>query len=193
LKIKILVLISFFCLPAVSHAVQFNEAKSRSLFSDIKAHNIGDLITVLIVEDAKASNAAKSTTKKDHKVEAGGGPGAGPFDFIPLWGMSGENKNDYDGEGQIQKSGSIRAKMTVKVIAVNDNGDLVIEGNRVIDVNADKETMFLTGIIRQRDISPTNSIYSFQIGDAQVSFKGKGQSHDASRPGILARFFNWIF
>jgi len=186
-------LISILFLSAAAQAVQFNEAKNRSLFSDIKAHNIGDLITVLIVEDAKASNAAKTSTSKDHKVEAGGGPGTGPFDFIPLWGMSGENKNDFTGEGQIQKSGSIRAKMTVKVIGLNDNGDLVIEGNRIIDVNADKETLFLSGVVRQRDVSPTNSVFSFQIGDAQVSFKGKGQSHDASRPGILARFFNWIF
>ena len=193
IRILILVLIAFLCLPVITKAVQFNEANSRSLFSDIKAHNIGDLITVLIVEDAKATNSAKSSTKKDHKVEAGGGPGSGPFNFIPLWGVSGENKNEFDGEGQVQKSGSIRAKMTVKVIAVNDNGDLVVEGSRVIDVNADKETLFLTGIVRQRDISPTNSVYSFQIGDAQVSYKGKGQTHDGARPGFLARFFNWVF
>jgi len=83
--------------------------------------------------------------------------------------------------------------MTIKVIAVNDNGDLVIEGSRVMDVNSDKETLFLSGIVRQKDISPYNSVYSYQIGDAQVSFKGKGQTHDGARPGLLVRFFNWIF
>jgi flagellar L-ring protein precursor FlgH len=180
-------------LPGLAGAIQFNDARSRSLFADIKAHNVGDLLTVMIVEDARASNTAKNITKKDHKVEASGGPGSGTFDFIPLWGISGENKNDFSGEGQLQKAGSIRAKMTIKVIAVNDNGDLVIEGSRVMDVNSDKETLFLSGIVRQKDISPYNSVYSYQIGDAQVSFKGKGQTHDGARPGLLVRFFNWIF
>jgi flagellar L-ring protein FlgH len=191
-KFLLLILITL-SLPAISPAVQFESAKSRSLFTDIKAHQIGDLITVLIVEDARASNTAKAITKKDNKLDASGGPGLGKLSFIPLWGISGENKNEFDGEGQLQKAGSIRAKMTVKVIALNENGDLVIEGSRIIGVNADKETLFLSGIVRQRDVSPSNAIYSYQIGDAQVSFKGKGQTHDGARPGIFTRLINWIF
>lgn len=180
-------------LTSVLQAGQFNQARSQSLFTDIKAGRVGDLITVLIIEDARASNRSKAVTKKDNKIEAAGGPGAGTLDFIPLWGISGENKNEFDGEGQLEKSGSIRAKMTVRVIGINDNGDLSIEGSRVIGVNSDKETLFLTGIVRTRDISPSNTIYSYQIADAQVSIKGKGQTHDGARPGLLTRVINWIF
>jgi len=191
MRIKFIIMTLIF--PAALHAGNFNDARSRSLFTDIKANRVGDLLTVLIVEDAKASNSAKTVTKKDSKVETGGGPGSGQLDFIPMWGFSGENKSEYDGEGQVQKSGSVRAKMTVKVIAVNDNGDLIVEGNRLLAVNADKETLFLSGIVRPRDVSPFNTIYSYQIGEAQVSFKGKGQTHDAARPGIFVRIINWIF
>ncbi len=186
-------LLALLAWPTFSDAVQLRAAKSRSLFTDIKARQVGDLITVMIVEDANASNSAKTATKKDNKVEADGGPGVGSFDFIPLWGVSGENSNEFDGEGQVQKSGSIRAKMTVKVIAVNDNDDLVIEGSRVVAINSDRETIFLSGIVRQKDVSPYNSIYSYQIGDAQVSIKGKGQTHDGARPGLFTRLVNWIF
>jgi flagellar L-ring protein precursor FlgH len=193
-KLEIGVIVfAFLLIEKTSGAAQFDQAKSQSIFTDIKGHKVGDLITVLIVEDARASNRAKTITKKDNKIEAKGGPGSGTFDFIPLWGISGENKNEFDGEGQLEKAGSIRAKMTVKVIALNENGDLVIEGSRVISVNADKETLFLSGIVRQRDVSPSNTIYSYQVGDAQVSFKGKGQTHDGARPGLFVRILNWIF
>jgi flagellar L-ring protein FlgH len=193
MRFKVCAILISLLIPVLAQGVQFNDARNRSLFTDIKAHNVGDLLTVLIVEDARASNTAKNVTKKDHKLDASGGPGSGTFDFIPLWGISGENKSEFNGEGQVQKAGSIRAKMTIKVIAVNENGDLVIEGSRAMLVNADKETLFLTGVVRQKDVAPNNSVYSYQIGDAQVSFKGKGQTHDGARPGLLARIFNWIF
>lgn len=176
-------------------AETFNEANRKSLFTDIKAHKVGDLLTVLIVEDARASNKAKATTKKESSAETSGGPGVGGglWKYIGVWGLSGEAKSEYDGEGRLEKTGSITAKMTVVVVGVNDNGDLSVEGSRVMSINADKETLFLSGLVRQKDISSNNTVYSFQIADAQVSFKGKGQTHDGSRPGIFTRIINWIF
>ncbi|MEE9554273.1 MAG: flagellar basal body L-ring protein FlgH [candidate division Zixibacteria bacterium] len=176
-----------------AHADTFGEAKSKSLFTDIKAHTVGDLLTVLIVEDARASNKAKVTTKKKSRAETSGGPGIGGIDFFAQWGMSGENSNEFDGEGRLEKNGSIRAKIAVRVISVYENGDLAVEGSRVMSINADKETLFLSGIVRQKDISSENTIYSFQVADAQISFKGKGQTHDGARPGFFSRLINWIF
>jgi len=173
----------------------FGEAKNKSLFTDIKAHKVGDLITVLIVEDARATNKAKATTKKKSSAETTGGPGVGGglWQYIGVWGLSGDAKSEYDGEGKLEKNGSITAKMTVQVVAVSENGDLSIEGTRVMSINADKETLFISGIVRQKDISAANTIFSYQVADAQVSFKGKGQTHDGARPGIFTRIINWIF
>ncbi len=173
----------------------FQEAKGRSMFTDIKAHRVGDVITVLIVEDARASNEIEVTTKKETRAETKGGPavGGGLWKYIGEWGLSGGNKSEFDGEGTVEKFGSIRAKMTVRVVGVEENGDLAIEGSRVMSIDSDKETLFLSGIVRPKDISTNNTVYSYQIADAQVSFKGKGQSYEASRPGILTRIINWIF
>lgn len=171
----------------------FSEAKSKSLFTDIKAHKVGDLLTILIVEDVRASNKAKAITKKETIAETSGGPGIGGIDFFAQWGMSAEATSEFDGEGRLEKSGSIRAKMTVRVVSVYENGDLAVEGNRVMSINADKETLFLSGIVRQKDISSGNTVYSFQIADAQISIKGKGQTHDGARPGFFTRLINWIF
>ena len=193
LRIFLLIIVALLLASTMLRAGQFSDANSRSIFTDMKAHKVGDLVTVLIVEDARATNTAKDVTKKDNKTDINGGPGAGALDFIPLWGLSAENKNEYQGEGQLEKTGSIRAKMTVKVTSINDNGDLVIEGNRSMIVNADKDALYVTGTIRSLDISPSNTIYSYQIGDAQVSFKGKGQTTNGSRPGYITRIINWIF
>lgn len=173
----------------------FQEAKSKSMFTDIKAHQVGDVLTVLIVEDARATNKAKTTTKKETKAETKGGPavGGGLWKYIGEWGLSGNTKSEFDGEGRLEKNGAIRAKMTVRVIAVSENGDLAIEGSRVMSINSDKETLFLSGIVRQKDISASNTVFSYQVADAQVSFKGKGQTHDGARPGVLTRIINWIF
>jgi flagellar L-ring protein precursor FlgH len=170
-----------------------NEVRSRSMFTDIKAFEVGDLITVIIAENSRASNKAKTTTEK--KTEAGteGTAGLGPLDFIPLWGASGQDELKYDGKGQTEKSGSLQARMTVRVIAVLPNGDLAIEGNRVVIVNDDEETLFLSGIVRSRDISDANTIYSHQIANAQISSKSKGTTSTGNRPGFVTRILNWIF
>jgi flagellar L-ring protein precursor FlgH len=173
--------------------VMASEVNQRSIFTDVKAHGVGDIITVLIVEDSRASNKAKTITKKKTDAETGGTAGLGPLDFIPLWGASGSDEIQYDGQGQTEKTGILRAKMTVIVIDVMENGNLVIEGNRVVTVNSEKETLFLSGIIRPRDISDDNTIYSYQIANAQISSKSKGTVTDGHRPGFITRLISWIF
>ena len=170
-----------------------NEVKQRSIYTDIKAHGTGDIITVLIVEESRALNKAKTTTKKKTDAKTEGTAGLGPLDFIPLWGAGGSDQLQYDGQGQTEKIGALRAKMTVTVIDVNENGDLVIEGNRVVTINDEKETLFLSGVIRSRDISDNNTIYSYQIANAEISSKGKGNITDGHRPGFVTRLINWIF
>ena len=68
--------------------------RSGSLFTDIKAHDVGDIITVKIYEDAQATNLSQTNTTKEGKFETSGGPGIGSLDFIPLFGAAGENKNE---------------------------------------------------------------------------------------------------
>jgi flagellar L-ring protein precursor FlgH len=170
-----------------------NEAKQRSIYTDIKAHSVGDLITVFIVEDSRAANKAKTVTEKKTDAKTDGTAGLGPLDFIPLWGASGSDELKYDGKGQTEKIGMLRAKMTVMVIAVKENGDLVIEGNRVVTINNEKETLSLSGVIRPRDIQEDNTIYSYQIANAQISSKSKGTVTSGHRPGFITRLINWIF
>ena len=175
------------------NTVNANEVKQRSIYTDIKANGVGDLITVYIVEDSRASNKAKTVTEKKTSAKTEGTAGMGPLDFIPLWGASGSDELKFDGKGQTEKIGMLRAKMTVTVIAVKENGDLIIEGNRVVTINNEKETLFLSGIVRPRDVRDDNTIYSYQIANAQISSKSKGTITNGQRPGFITRLINWIF
>lgn len=167
--------------------------QGQSLFSDIKAHNVGDILTVNIYESAQATNKSETKAEKTAKFETSGGPGTGILDFIPLFGAKGQNKNSFDGKGESLRKRSLRARMSVTVMAVKDNGDLIIEGSRVIGISDDRETLTLSGVVRQRDVSPDNSVESYLIADAEIVYRGKGPINTVSRPGPIMRFLNWLF
>ena len=190
---KALIVLLITAVLIITNSVSANEAKQRSIFTDIKAHGVGDLVTVYIVEDSRAISKAKTTTRKSTSASTEGTAGLGPLDFIPLWGASGSDELQFDGQGQTEKMGALRAKLTATVVAVKENGDLVIEGSRVVTINNEDETLFLSGVVRSRDISNDNTVYSYQIGDAKISSKGKGNITDGHRPGFVTRLINWIF
>ena len=73
------------------------------------------------------------------------------------------------------------------------NGDLRIEGEKSIIINGERQLTILSGTVRQQDITPQNTITSDLIGDAEISYKGKGVLANTERPGIFARIFDWIF
>lgn len=179
-------------LPYSARASRF-EAATNSLFSDVKASEIGDIITVKIYEDAKATSANQTKGEKSSDFDVSGGPGVGSLDFIPLFGASSKQSSNYDGKGSQSRSNNLKASMTVRVVAIRPNGDLVVEGSRVIGINSDKEILTLTGIIRPQDINSDNTVDSYNLADAQISYQGKGPASAAGNPGILSRFLNWIF
>ncbi len=170
-----------------------NFGQTQSLFTDIKANQIGDILTVLIFEQRRARQQAKVKAEKETVSSIKGGPGVGSLRFIPIFGASGENSSTFDSKGESFRDGTFSAKMSVTVIAVKENGDLIIQGSRTIGLSGDRETMNLTGIVRQKDISPNNTIDSYLIADAEISYVGKGETSAALRPGFFTRFINWIF
>jgi len=165
---------------------------ATTLYSDHRAHSVGDIITIEIVEVATASNEASTEVSKEHQTDISAS-GSGPLDFIPLTGLSSEIKNDYSGEGKTSRKGNLKAKMTAVITEVLPNGNLLIEGSRVVDVNGEKQTTILTGVIRPQDITTANTVLSFNIADAQITYTGRGSVQTAQRPGLLARISNWIF
>jgi flagellar L-ring protein precursor FlgH len=165
-----------------------------SLYSDRRGKQVGDVITVLIIEASKASNESGTQTAKEHGVSAQADrSGGGLLSFLPNFGIGAGSKANYSGKGETNRTGSLRAKVTARITEVLDNGNLMIEGSKVVEINNEKEILKVSGIIRQEDVGGDNTVYSYNIADAKIMYSGNGAVYTGQRPGIFARFFNWLF
>lgn len=195
-------MIRWICTIAVVVAPSLSEAQSlfgsggasqsESMFQDRRAQRaqrIGDILTVLIIESTSASNTAVVDTEKDATINwtiPGGLK-------IPGFGLLGTATSVFEGEGTTTRQQTITARVSVTVVDVRPNGDLVVEGSRVIDINGESEIIYLSGAINPFIIPANNTIESYRMADLQVSYKGKGVISQGTRPGFFIRFLNWVF
>ncbi len=160
-----------------------------SIFSDTKARQVGDLVTVIIVERTQATQSTEVSTGKDTSTEFG--PGLGILDFIPLAKVGA--RDGWTVGGKNAQGGSLSARMTSRVVEVLPNGNLVIEGQQSLVVNNETQEIVVRGVIRPQDIAPDNTILSNYIADAAISYQGSGILGAQDKPGILTQILNWIF
>ena len=169
-----------------------------SLFADVRARSVNDLVTVHVIENVVASGAADSTLDKDSDANIGTGRlfGIDPkfadwFDPTALARYSAST--GFKGSGATTRSGTLSAVVTARVSEVLPNGDLVLEGVREIDINGDRQIIVLTGVIRTADVGPGNVVPSTAVGHMRIRYFGRGLIKDNLTPGWLVRILNKIF
>ncbi len=152
-----------------------------SLYSDHKARRIGDIVTIIVSESSKAS---KSDTTQTSKKSGANGSLSELFGLgnLPLKANV-EGGSAYSDSGLTTRSGTMDAKISVSVKEVLPNGNLKLEGTRNISVNNDVQTITISGIVRPEDIRPDNTVLSIYLADAQILYKGQGNT--SQRPGIV--------
>lgn len=166
---------------------------SVSLYGDLRAFRVGDVLSVIIQEQNSASKNSRTATQKQNKPSIKGNATTGALKgLFPGATGSLDVSDQYNGQGSTTRSGQLTSRMTVRVMEVLPNRDLLIEGTKTLEVNEDLEVVTLSGIVRPSDISSTNSVYSYQVGNAKFVYKGTGAVSQAQRPGILTRIINWI-
>ena len=170
-----------------------NAQAYTSLYSDHKSFAIGDILTVIITESSKASSSSQSRTDRQMNHGMQIDPGVGRFGFVPLAGMSGNSQSNFRGDAATTRDNSLSSKITVRIVDIDMNGNLMIEGSRVITVNGEEETTTLTGIVRAQDVAANNSIQSYNIADAKISYNGKGPIEGGSKVGLITKVFNFLF
>ncbi len=172
-----------------------------SMFADIKARRVGDILTIKIIESSSATNKASTKTERDSSLSAGLAsffnaekryPSDQPF-FNPFGKVAGSMTSEFDGSGTTKRSGALTAYMTARIKEVLPNGNLLIEGNREVRVNDENQIITLTGIVRPRDISANNVIKSTYIADARISYSGSGIINERQKPGWLSRLLNKVW
>jgi len=184
--------------PAPRTAGSLYSRASDSLFADLKARQVGDMLTVLIVENDSASKQASTSTDRSSSISAGipnllGLEGKLPGDGNAMLGAN--FKNGFAGNGSTSRKGQLNASLAVQVIDTYPNGNLKILGGKEVMVNSEVQTVYLTGIVRPVDISAANTVQSTKILNARISYTGNGAIGDKQEPGWLMRIFDnvWPF
>lgn len=173
-----------------------------ALFADPRARRVGDILVVRLVENTNATKSASTTTKKENAVDI-----ANPNLFgtgvvwdasrrLPLASSTGldlsanlSSSSDFNGDGGSSQKNSLLGSISVTVVEVQSNGNLVVRGEKQIGINQGSEYVRLAGIVRPQDVLPDNSVLSTQVADARISYRGKGALADANANGWLGRFF----
>ncbi len=176
-------------------------SKRASIFDNQKMYKIGDLVTVKISAESTAVQEAGTTTRKQSEI------GAKFFDTYDQYSLD-TNRNqamrklqdyqiggndNYSGVGQTTRKSKVEAIVSCIITKILPNGNLVISGERLVDVNNDSEIIQISGIVRPGDIDVKNEINSHQIAQFNISLKGQGVVNSKQTPGFLSNFFNWVF
>ncbi len=164
-----------------------------NLYDDSKPRGVGDIITVTLDEKTNASKSANADLSKSNDssmdpLEVGGQELKidGKYNFS--YNLT--NSNNFTGDASAKQSNSISGYITVEVIEVLANGNLVIRGEKWLTLNTGDEYIRLSGTIRPDDISFDNTIASNRVSNARIQYSGTGTQEDMQEPGFLARFFN---
>jgi len=180
----------------------FSATSAPDLFRDLRAYNIGDIVTIQIVESSQASKNAATDLSRDSNLSGSISallgyeevfPHQPNSNFSPSSMLDAKYKSDFKGAGTTSRKESMTAQMSARVVSVLPNGDLVIRGSREIKVNYEKQYMLLQGVIRPSDISADNTVLSSYIADARIEYIGKGVVTDKQRPGWLSRILDKIW
>ncbi|MBT1443064.1 flagellar basal body L-ring protein FlgH [Shewanella sp. JM162201] len=169
----------------------FMDAQAASLYTDIRAHRVGDIITVMLTENTQASKSANNEIKKNNDLSVG------PVSALGVPVTIGGNTLDLGyqdsmntkREAGTDQSNSLRGNISAHVMQVLSNGNLVIRGEKWITINNGDEFIRVTGVVRPQDITPDNTIQSTRVANARIQYSGTGTFAESQKVGWLSQFF----
>lgn len=169
----------------------YHGEQNMELFSDPRAHRIGDILTVELVENTQASKKASTKTTKSNKNNLSAPTLFGRQTTIagnPLSFGLGSN-SAFDGDGESSQSNKLSGQITVTVAERLPNGNLVVRGEKWLTINQGQELVRIAGIVRPQDIGQDNTVSSTRVANANIAYTGRGSLADANTQGWLSRFF----
>lgn len=177
----------------------FQSDMANSLYSDVKARRVGDIITVNLEENTRATKSAGTSTSKETEVE-----------IDPIIGLGGNNigiggqsiqlgletTNEFESDASANQSNNLVGSISVTVVQVLANQNLLVRGEKWLTLNNGDEYIRLTGVVRPADVSPSNEIVSTKIANARIQYSGTGTFSTSQKEGWLSGFFSseyWPF
>jgi flagellar L-ring protein FlgH len=179
--------------PTQTDGAIYHDMQNMELFADARAHRIGDILTINLVESTQASKKSETSTSKTDQNQIGAPQILGHT--LSVHGGSAANTtansaNSFDGAGSSTQSNQLSGQLTVTVAQRLSNGNLLVRGEKWLTINQGQELVRISGIVRAQDIGQDNSVDSTRVADARIAYTGRGTLADANTKGWLARFFN---
>lgn len=169
-----------------------------NLFSDAKAYNVGDILTIIVNENVQGAGSTNTKMQRSHSMGLTFPTPTvldkkAPKNKNMIFAFDQKAKNTFQGKGGTNRSATLFAKITARVVKVYPNGNLYIVGRKYIRINDDTQYVTISGIVNPAYINPDNTIDSAKIADMYVEYNGKGFLRTTQRPGWLAQILMKIW
>ena len=182
--ISVMVLATAFPVSAKSLWSNGDGHTENLYFSDNKARNVGDILTIIISETATTSATRSSSNSKSGNVNMQAGIGV--FDFLnSIFPASISGSDNFKADGSSASTNRANGRVSVTVVEVEPNGNMIVEGTQSIWQNKNEHKITLRGVVRRDDVTYANTVSSAQVADATIRFDGKGPLNSKQRQGIL--------
>lgn len=168
----------------------------KTLYADDVARNIGDILTIMVTEDSKVDNKAKRDLQKETARSSEFDGRLNIDDLVPTmpgFTMDATSANELTAKADYQDERTFEDRVTVVVVDILPNGNLVVIGTRDRDIAGDVQKIEVSGIVRPSDIAFNNTVQSAQVANFQIVTKNSGIASPYTRPGWLSRAFDVIW
>lgn len=168
---------------------------NNGLYTDTRAHRVGDIISVTLEEKTSASKKATTDDSKKDSYDIGKTSLAGQNIHLGKYDTSASHSssNSFAGKANASQSNSLTGQISVSVVKVLANGSLQVRGEKWLMLNNGNEYVRVTGIIRPEDISADNTVSSQRIANARIQYGGTGDFANSQERGWLSKFLNSVF
>ena len=170
----------------------YQQGMRVGLFEDTTARYIGDVLTIILLENTNASATSNTNSSKDNKVELPGPTLAGSQvtkDGVEILTNKFSGEREFSGQGTSAMNSSFNGKISVTVAEVLENRNLVVRGEKMMMLNQSDEFVRFIGIVRPQDIEQDNTIKSTRVANVHMAYGGQGDLSQANKMGPLGRFF----
>jgi len=178
--------------PPKPNGAIFQSETNISMFETAKAKRVGDILTVVFDENHAAKKESKTEDSKDTSLEAGIDNLLGNVTsqkYLDKLGIGVESAASFAGTGKSEQKNSLTGSITVTIVEVLPNNNLVVRGEKLLTLSQGDEYVQLSGIVRSIDVGPDNQIVSSKMANAKIIYSGDGPTHDVNKAGWATRLF----
>lgn len=187
--------------PGLSASLWRETRSGNNLYRDHRAFQAMDLLTIIVTESSEGNTDADTEIKSKSSVFASIADFLGVMQSIqddnpnvnPDQLIKAETQNDFKGEGETNRRGSLSARISAMVVEVLPSGILRVEGEKIVSVNNEEQVMVISGLVRPYDLNWNNEVDSSRVANMRIDFYGKGTVGEAQYGGWMSRLMRTLW